>query len=45
VDLAISLIKFATQQAATDPETGLIDMDVITIGKSSSSRQKTIKVA
>jgi DNA replicative helicase MCM subunit Mcm2 (Cdc46/Mcm family) len=32
--------QVATQSAATDPRTGLIDMDLITTGKSSSSRDK-----
>jgi len=38
------LIKFATQQAATDPTTGLIDMDVIVTGKTSSSRRKINRI-
>jgi len=38
------LIKYATQQAATDPTTGLIDMDVIVTGKTSSSRRKVNKI-
>jgi DNA replicative helicase MCM subunit Mcm2 (Cdc46/Mcm family) len=44
VDEAIALVKYATQQAATDPNTGLIDMDVIVTGKTSASRQKVNKV-
>ena len=44
VDEAIALVKYATQQAATDPTTGLIDMDVIVTGKTSSSRQKVNKI-
>lgn len=40
VDEAIRLIKVATQQAATDPVTGKIDMDMITTGMATSSRQK-----
>ena len=44
VDEAIALVKFATQQAATDPTTGLIDMDVIVTGKTSSSRMKIKKI-
>jgi DNA replicative helicase MCM subunit Mcm2 (Cdc46/Mcm family) len=38
------LVKYATQQAATDPTTGLIDMDVIVTGKTASSRQKINKI-
>lgn len=40
VEEAIRLIKVATQQAATDPVTGKIDMDMITTGLATSSRQK-----
>lgn len=44
VDEAVALVKFATQQAATDPETGLIDMDVIVTGKTASSRRKANRI-
>ena len=37
VEEAIRLIKVATQQAATDPITGLIDMDMIITGITSST--------
>lgn len=40
VEEAIRLIKVATQQAATDPTTGVIDMDLITTGFTTSSRAK-----
>jgi DNA replication licensing factor MCM4 len=40
VDEAIRLIKVATQQAATDPVTGVIDMDLISTGMTTSSRVK-----
>jgi DNA replication licensing factor MCM4 len=40
VEEAIRLIKVATQQAATDPVTGKIDMDMITTGLATSSREK-----
>jgi DNA replication licensing factor MCM4 len=40
VDEAIALVKYATQQAATDPTTGLIDMDVIVTGHTSASRRR-----
>lgn len=40
VDEAIRLIKVATQQAATDPITGVIDMDLIVTGMTTSSRAK-----
>ena len=42
VNEAIRLIKVATQQAATDPVTGKIDMDMITTGTTTSSRQKIL---
>jgi len=40
VEEAIRLLRVATQSAATDPRTGKIDMDLITTGKSASSRQR-----
>lgn len=40
VQEAIRLIRVATQSAATDPTTGLIDMDVINTGMSAGVRQK-----
>ena len=42
VEEAIRLIKVATQQAATDPITGLIDMDMIITGITSSTRAKLV---
>ena len=44
VDEALRLIKVATQQAATDPNSGLIDMDVISTGRSSATREKLKKM-
>ena len=40
VEEAIRLIRVATQQAATDPTTGLIDMDMISTGMTTMSRSK-----
>lgn len=40
VEEAVRLIKVATQQAATDPTTGLIDMDLISTGVAAGSRTK-----
>ena len=40
VEEAVSLIKIATQQAATDPVTGVIDMDLLQTGITSSSRAR-----
>lgn len=45
VQEAIDLMKIAIQQAATDPNTGKIDMDVIVTGKTSASRQKVQTIA
>ena len=44
VERAIELVKVATQQAATDRETGLIDMDEILIGKSKKSKERLEKI-
>ena len=40
VEEAVRLIKVATQQAATDPVTGHIDMDLISTGITAGSRNK-----
>ena len=40
VEEAVALIKVATQQAATDPVTGVIDMDLLQTGITSSSRAR-----
>lgn len=40
VDEAIRLMKVAMQQAAIDPRTGTLDMDLIQTGRSASSRQR-----
>jgi len=40
VEEAVSLIKTAMQQSATDPKTGFIDMDMITTGISASSANR-----
>ena len=45
VDEAINLIKVATQQAATDPHTGLIDMDIITTGRTATTKIRLMKIA
>jgi DNA replicative helicase MCM subunit Mcm2 (Cdc46/Mcm family) len=38
--MAFELIKDALKQSATDPTTGMIDMDVIVTGHTSSSRKR-----
>ncbi len=45
VEEAINLIKVATQQAATDPVTGLIDMDIITTGRTAATKMRIINIA
>ena len=45
VEEAINLIKVATQQAATDPHTGLIDMDIITTGRTATTKIRLTKIA
>ena len=40
VDEAVRLIKVATQSAATDPTTGQIDMDMLSIGITTDTRKK-----
>lgn len=44
VERAIELMRKATQHAATDPETGLIDMDAILTGKTTASRMRVNKI-
>ena len=45
VDDAIQIMKEAIKQSATDPVTGLIDMDIITTGRTANSKQKVVDVA
>ena len=45
VDEAIRLMKVATQQAATDPKTGQIDMDLLQTGITATSRVKVQETA
>jgi DNA replication licensing factor MCM4 len=45
VDEAIRLMKVATQQAATDPKTGQIDMDLLQTGITATSRIKVQETA
>jgi len=40
VDEAIRLITFALQQAATDPNTGQINMDIITTGSAKTNPER-----
>jgi len=42
---AIRLVKSALQQAAIDPRTGIIDMDLITTGRSAMSRSRLTDIA
>lgn len=45
VEIAINLMKVAMQQAATDPVTGLIDMDIITTGRTAATKQRVALIA
>ena len=45
VDEAVRLMKVATQSAATDPTTGMIDMDLITTGRSAAARTLAAQLA
>ena len=45
VDDAIHIMKEAIKQSATDPVTGLIDMDIITTGRTTMSKKKAMEVA
>lgn len=45
VEEAIRLMKVATQQAATDPKTGQIDMDLLQTGITATSRVKVQETA
>lgn len=38
--MAFELIKDALKQSATDPSTGMIDMDIIVTGQTSASRKR-----
>ena len=40
VSEAVSLVRAALQQAATDPRTGLVDLDLITTGQSAAARRR-----
>lgn len=40
VSEALTLMRSALQQAATDPRTGLIDLDLITTGQSTAARRR-----
>ena len=44
IEEAVNLIKVATQQAATDPVTGVIDMDMLQTGITSSSRARLSQI-
>ena len=44
VQEAIRLMRVATQQAATDPTTGCIDMNMISTGITANSRERVRKI-
>lgn len=45
IEEAMELVKVATQQAATDPTTGLIDMDLLNTGMTTSTREKVTNLS
>ena len=45
VEEAVTLMEKATLSSATDPSTGLIDLDIITTGRSAALKQKIHEVA
>lgn len=45
VEEAVSLMEKATLSTATDPETGIIDLDIITTGRSSTVKKKVADIA
>jgi DNA replication licensing factor MCM4 len=45
VKQAIHLMQTATLRSATDPETGIVNMEMITTGKSASIRKREEEVA
>ena len=40
VEEAVNLMQKATLSAATDPNTGIIDLDIITTGRSNAIKKK-----
>lgn len=45
VEQAIDLINIATLKSAVDPETGLIDMDILTTGRTLTSLKRSQQIA
>lgn len=45
VEEAVTLMEKATLSTATDPETGIIDLDIITTGRSSALKKKVQDLA
>lgn len=45
VEEAVELLEKATLSSATDPETGIIDMDIITTGRSAAVKKKVHAIA
>lgn len=45
VEEAVTLMEKATLSTATDPETGIIDLDIITTGRSAALKQRVEKLA
>lgn len=45
VELAVTLMLNATLKSATDPNTGIIDLDIISTGRSSAIKNRLYEVA
>ena len=45
IEEAIDLIKVATQQAATDPTTGIVDMNLLNTGMATNMKEKVHNLA
>ena len=45
VEEAVVLMEKATLSSATDPETGIIDLDIITTGRSAALKKKVQEIA
>ena len=45
VEEAVVLMEKATLSSATDPETGIIDLDIISTGRSAALKKKVQEIA
>lgn len=45
VEEAVNLMIKATLSSATDPDTGIVDLDIITTGRSAAAKQRMEEIA